>query len=142
MACLRESSFEGRIGVVQCDEEGCEFRREQVGGPVYAPGDTSTGDCILQLRLRAGDTEKPRDGFPSWSSDEKLRYFEWVDKDSSYLDANNVRLYSIDLVKKPIHPDWRIEKIPEDFMYGPLWSRTHRPSPVDTGKIYGPERSV
>lgn len=71
-----------------------------------------------------------------------LRDFDWVDKDSSYLIAN-VRLYSIDLVKEPIHPEWRIiEKLPEDFMYGPLWSRTHRPSPVDTGKFHGPERNI
>ena len=58
MACLREQAPDGRIGTVSCDEEGCLFR------PIAALGDkdfdekTSEADCLLQLRFRAGDSER------------------------------------------------------------------------------------
>lgn len=56
MACLRGQTPNGRLGVVQCDEEGCEFRRitDCLAG-VLVEG-ASEGDCVLQLRLRAGDS--------------------------------------------------------------------------------------
>lgn len=59
MACLRESSLEGRSGALQCDEEGCKFRLFKTSdGSELTPLSPET-DCVLQLRLRTGDSEEP-----------------------------------------------------------------------------------
>src|ERR1044072_6319137 len=57
MACLREQAPDGRVGVISCDEEGCLFRRITNRGGTITADDTSASDCVLQLRLRAGDSE-------------------------------------------------------------------------------------
>ncbi len=57
MACLRESPLEGRFRIVQCDEEGCKFRQVATIGGGRATASAPEIDCVLQLRLRAGDAE-------------------------------------------------------------------------------------
>lgn len=57
MACLRESAVDGRFGTLSCDEEGCIYTRFQVRGDSFAYDNSSEADCVLQLRLRAGDSE-------------------------------------------------------------------------------------
>lgn len=61
MACLREGPVEGRSGIVQCDEEGCESRCIKVGEGSNAFVHSPSGECVLKLRPRAGDSEKAWD---------------------------------------------------------------------------------
>lgn len=58
MACLRGSSSEGHFRTVQCDEEGCQFRLLSIDSRTGADAKTSETDCVLQLRLRAGDAQE------------------------------------------------------------------------------------
>ena len=60
MACLREQALEGRGGAIQCDEEGCELRLKSFAGVGIIDDDPSEPDCLLQLRLRAGDSAGSR----------------------------------------------------------------------------------
>lgn len=85
MACLRGTPLEGRLGDVQCDEEGCEFRcvthLQYKGDPVEA----SQGDCLLQLQLRAGDAPSPRDlNTPGYKYDEEKEVFVQVVGDHDF----------------------------------------------------------
>ena len=57
MACLREQTTEGRGGTIQCSEEGCELRFIPINPAVADHPREIKGDCVLQLRLRAGDAE-------------------------------------------------------------------------------------
>src|SRR5690606_1585736 len=59
MACLRESPSEGRRGTLHCDEEGCDFAYIAVDRTNPNSPREIKGDCVLQLRLRAGDAEEP-----------------------------------------------------------------------------------
>lgn len=59
MTCLRAQALEGRRGALQCDEEGCDFRLRTPEGSPLADAETSPDYCLLQLRLRAGDSEEP-----------------------------------------------------------------------------------
>jgi hypothetical protein len=58
MACLRRSPFDRRIGTVSCDEEGCLHRRITYRSRGDVVVETPEIDCVLQLRLRAGDPEE------------------------------------------------------------------------------------
>lgn len=58
MACIRESPVEGRLGTIRCDEEGCQFARLQARGGTSLVVAPSEADCVLQLRLRAGESEE------------------------------------------------------------------------------------
>lgn len=55
MACLRESSLEGRRGTLHCDEEGCKFAFVTDPEDSRANGETPQADRVLQFRLRVGD---------------------------------------------------------------------------------------
>lgn len=57
MECLRESSIEGRSGVIQCDAEGCEFRLHPHPDNSDAANRTPEVNRFLQLQLRAGSPE-------------------------------------------------------------------------------------
>jgi len=59
MERFRRKTTEGRSGVVQCGPEGCELKSESIGVCAIADGEAPPADCLLQLRLRAGDVEKP-----------------------------------------------------------------------------------
>src|SRR5689334_21322460 len=61
MACLREQAAEGRFRTLQCNETDCEFRLNTDRGRRRASESPSEGDCLLQLRLRAGDAEESGD---------------------------------------------------------------------------------
>lgn len=56
MACLRKQAPDGRIGTVSCDEEGCVFTRVSTSSRASSVTETPETDCLLQLRLRTGDT--------------------------------------------------------------------------------------
>lgn len=58
MACLREQADQERIGDVQCSEEGCQFRQFAAGSRFLIDNEAPQVDCLLQLRLRAGDAEE------------------------------------------------------------------------------------
>src|SRR4051812_1167331 len=62
MACLRRAALEGRSRIVFRDEEGCQLR--PLAPPCFEgdDGDTPAADCVLQLRLRAGDSEDTMPG--------------------------------------------------------------------------------
>lgn len=70
MACLREKALDGRLGTVPCNEEGCVFGSIETDGRTVSISKTSAFDCVLQSRLRAGDSENPSElGFepePEW----------------------------------------------------------------------------
>lgn len=57
MACLRRQAPNGRIGVIPCDEKGCLHSLVSLGRGPWAVENASQTDCLLQLRLRAGDAE-------------------------------------------------------------------------------------
>ena len=57
MACLRESSVEGRSGIIPCDEEGCQFRLIPYPDIARADERSPEADRFLQLQLRAGGNE-------------------------------------------------------------------------------------
>src|SRR5207344_3098513 len=57
MACLRESPLDGRVGIIPCDEEGCLFGRITNRSGSIIADEASEADCLLQSRLRAGDSE-------------------------------------------------------------------------------------
>lgn len=57
MACLRKQTLEGRRGTVHCDEEGCEFAWVETGRDTVPFLKASEADCLLQLRLRTGDSK-------------------------------------------------------------------------------------
>ena len=95
MACLRKKAVIGRVGTFQCDEEGCEFRPLSPEADWAAYGIASPADCVLQLRLRAGDAEESdefdrnehrfqmpvidgRHPFTGEVLDSRLRYHEWT----------------------------------------------------------------
>lgn len=61
MACLRGSSTQGCIGTVQCDEEGCEFRRITAWRGSLLTTVEPSPNCVLQLRLRIGPIEEVGD---------------------------------------------------------------------------------
>jgi len=57
MACLREQTVTRGDGIVQCNEEGCQLRSHATRGGARIDNYPPETDCVLQLRLRAGDTE-------------------------------------------------------------------------------------
>src|SRR5690348_18415553 len=57
MACLRESSVEGRSGIVPCDEEGCQFILIPNPGIARADQRSPEADRFLQFQLRTGGNE-------------------------------------------------------------------------------------
>jgi len=61
MACLREQTLEGRSGTILCDEEGCQFRRFATRSGYEVISGAWPPDCVLQLRLRAGNAENIRE---------------------------------------------------------------------------------
>lgn len=60
MACLREQASDGRLGTISCDETGCLFRRIEAESDTAVAYETPKADCLLQLRLRTGDSTNPR----------------------------------------------------------------------------------
>lgn len=51
MVCLRESPIEGRVGIVQCDEEGCELRFVKNGSGEWTYAGPRQADCVLQQEV-------------------------------------------------------------------------------------------
>jgi len=57
VARLFESTPKERSGTLPCDEEGCKLTRIAIKNLDGVVGYAQAGDCILQLRLRAGLTK-------------------------------------------------------------------------------------
>jgi len=62
MACAREAAADGRVGTLPCDETDCLFGRVTLRGNQITIENTSQTDCVLQFRLRAGDSEGGSEG--------------------------------------------------------------------------------
>jgi len=62
MECLREQTVAGRRGTVPCPTEGCLHRRFSIDSNSFIAEEASKTDCVLQLRLRAGDSSDA--GYP------------------------------------------------------------------------------
>lgn len=59
MECLRGQTFAGRRGTIPCPTQGCLHRRFSIDSNTFVAEETSKADCLLQLRLRTGDTPDP-----------------------------------------------------------------------------------
>lgn len=110
MACLREQALDGRLGTVSCNEEGCVFRRFSRFGSETTFGESPEAYCVLQLRLRAGDSEDAEDpGEPAGEEQRSVRDNDGAGPniDSLMRDPEAVRkyLYGIDHGQIYIHPD-------------------------------------
>ena len=57
MERIRGETTEGCGGALQCGPEGCKFGPESIVICTIADGEAPPADCVLQLRLRAGDAE-------------------------------------------------------------------------------------
>lgn len=57
MECLRRQTPEERGGTLRCDAEGCEYRLFPASRPDGSHMQAPETDCVLQLQLRAGDSE-------------------------------------------------------------------------------------
>lgn len=60
MECIRKQTYSGRRGTVPCPTQGCVHRRFSIDGNSFIAEEASEVDCLLQLRLRVGDSEDPR----------------------------------------------------------------------------------
>lgn len=69
MACLRESSIEGRSGTLRCDEEGCQFRLHPHPDDCDALTRSPQANHFLQLQLRTGSPENCSGVCPVWGHD-------------------------------------------------------------------------
>lgn len=106
MACLREQTTKGRIGIVQCDEEGCEFRSFSIDNPAAAYAVTSPTDCVLQLRLRTRIAENLDEGR---GTDEDREFFDELER-----RGENDQWF-VPLTKEPIsYTDYLVEQTTRD----------------------------
>lgn len=60
MECLREQTVAGRRGTVPCPTKGCLHRRFSIDSNSFVAEEAPTTHCVLQLRLRTGDTPDAR----------------------------------------------------------------------------------
>ena len=59
MECLRAKTVAGRRGTIPCPTEGCLHRRFSIDSNSFVAEEAPKTDCLLQLRLRAGDSQNP-----------------------------------------------------------------------------------
>lgn len=128
MACLRESAVDGRFGTLSCYEEGCVFRLNSTDGSTWTSSEASEADCVLQLRLRAGDPEDTVVGWMQPLIDEELAraalYGQGLSVDDELKPLSfDFRLPSIwNDESSEVKPELVEENVGEYQVFRPVWA--------------------